>query len=131
MTKPVREIDITTIGGKKGHVEALIDTGSFYTLIREDCLPKGASPEAMEKPEILGTAQKKGKVRTVGGIIMVMIVEGHPIRDEVYISPDLKREFIIGAKTMQAWDITIKNKNGHTTVHVGRDMNDPDTQSVE
>ena len=62
---------------------------------------------------------------------MTLNVEGHPIRDDVLVSRDMKREFILGAKTMQAWGISIKNKNGHTKIHVGLDMNNPDVQAVE
>ncbi len=131
MGKPVREIKIRTKDGKKGVVTALIDSGSFYTLIRQDCVPNGASVVRYEVPEKMGTAKKTGQVRAVASTEMVMIVEGHPIKDTVMISPDLKREFIVGAKTMQAWDITIKNKNGHTKIIVGHDMNDPDIQAVE
>ncbi len=37
---------------------------------------------------------------------------------------------LIGAGLMQMWDISIRNKNGHTKIHVGHDMNDPDIQTV-
>ena len=131
MSKPVREMEIRTKDGKKGVVTALIDSGSFYTLIRQNCVPKGAAVVRYAVPEKMGTAQKTGQVRAVASTEMVMILEGHPIKDTVMISPDLKREFIVGAKTMQAWDITIKNKNGDTKIVVGHDMNDPDIQAVE
>ncbi len=131
MSKPIRMIKVSARDGKKASVEALIDTGAFYTIIRQDCVPAGAKVNPYKTGELLGTAGKRGHVRAVAETVLVMVVEGHPIRDEVLISPDLKREFILGAKTMQAWDISVKNKNGHTTVHVGRDMNDPDIQAVE
>ena len=131
MSKPVRDIDIRTKDGKRGEVQALIDSGSFYTIIRQDCLPKGTAVVKYKTTEKLGMAGKTGQIRVVAETGIIMRLEGHPIQDTVFISPDLKREFIIGAKTMQAWDITIKNKNGHTAIHVGHDMNDPDVQAVE
>ena len=131
MSKPVQEIPIRTFDGKAGRVLALFDTGSYLTLIRQDCVPAGATITKYKKLETLGTAKKTGKLKIVACMNLVLDVNGHPIRDEVLITPDLKREFILGAKTMQGWDITIKNKNGHTTIHVGRDLNDPDVQAVE
>ena len=56
MSKPIREVEIKAATGSKGSVDAVVDSGSFYSIIR--------------------------------------------------------------------------NKNGHTTVHVGRDMSDPDVQTV-
>ena len=41
MTKPVLEIEITTAEGKSGTVNAVFDTGSFYTLLREDAAFEG------------------------------------------------------------------------------------------
>lgn len=131
MSNPVREMEIRTKDGKKGVVTALIDSGSFYTLIRKDCVPRGATIIRYKKSEKMATAGKSGGIHAVAGMDLVVMVEGHPIEDTVRISPDLKREFILGAGTMQKWDITIKNKNGHTTIHVGHDMNDPDIQTVE
>lgn len=131
MTKPIRTIKLKTMDGKKSEVEALIDTGSFYTIIRQDCVPAGAKFISYKTAEKLGTAKKSGQVRIVASAEMILEIDGHPILEDVRISPDLKREFILGAKTMQAWDISIKNKNGHTKIHVGHDMNDPDIQAVE
>lgn len=131
MSKPIRTIKVKTMDGKRAEVEALIDTGSFYTIIRQDCVPPGAKVVRYRTVERLGTAGKSGQVRIVASAEMILEVEGHPINDDVRISPDLKREFVLGAKTMQAWDISVKNKNGHTKVVVGRDMNDPDIQAVE
>jgi len=96
MSKPIREVQIKAATGSKGSVDAVVDSGSFYTIIREDRIPP----------------------------------EGRWIRDEALVSPHLGSDMLIGAKTMQAWDITIKNKNGHTTVHVGRDMSDADVQTA-
>lgn len=78
----------------------------------------------------LGTASKKGGVRISGVTVLVMGIGEKRINDLVLVSPDLKREMVIGADTMQGWDITIKNRNGKTRVHVGHDMRDPDIIEV-
>jgi hypothetical protein len=38
---------------------------------------------------------------------------------------------LIGAEMMQAWDICVRNVNGHTEVVMGRDLRDPDVQEVD
>ena len=53
------------------------------------------------------------------------------ISDIALVSPDLSQEMIVGAGTMQKWDISIINRNGHTEVTVGRDMHDPDIIEVD
>lgn len=60
-----------------------------------------------------------------------MKIEGRIIEDEALISPDLGQDLLIGAKTMQAWDISILNNNGKTTVRIGRDTRDPDITEVD
>ena len=78
MSKPIRKIKVTTMDGKKAAVEALIDTGSFYTIIREDCVPPGAKVIKYRTVEKLGTAKKSGQVRIVASAEMILDVEGHP-----------------------------------------------------
>lgn len=131
MSKPVRDVDIVTANGKKSLVSAVLDTGSFYSIIREDCLPHGAVGEKLKVKEKFGTAKRRGGKLVVTAVVnLKMRVEGHWISDEVKVAADLVSEMLIGAKTMQSWDITIKNRNGSSTIHIGHDLNDPDIQTV-
>ena len=131
MSKPIRDVDIVTANGKKSSVSAVLDTGSFYTIIREDCLPRGAVTEKLKVKVKVETAKRRGgKLVATAVVYLKMRVEGHWISDEAKVAADLGSEMLIGAKTMQAWDISVKNKNGHTQIHVGHDMNDPDIQTV-
>lgn len=77
------------------------------------------------------TAAEGGKLRIVGVTFLVMKLEGRIIEDEALISPDLAQDLLIGAKTMQAWDIRILNNNGSTTVRIGRDTRDPEITEVD
>ena len=132
MSKPIRDVDIVTANGKKASVSAVLDTGSFYTIIREDCLPRGAAVEKLKVKEKFGTARRGGgKLVATGVVYLKMRLEGHWINGEVRVSPMLGSDMLIGAGLMQTWDITIKNRNGSTTIHIGHDMNDPDIQAVE
>lgn len=40
MSKPIYSIEIITADAKKRAVNTVFDTGSFYTIIREDCIPE-------------------------------------------------------------------------------------------
>ena len=131
MSKPIRNITITTLDEKSREVSAVFDTGSFYTIIREDRLPIGAVMEQQTKPLEFGTASQGGKLRVKGGIIFVMTIGEKMIKDDALVSPDLARDMLIGAKTMQAWDISILNKSGKTEIIVGHDMRDPDITEVD
>ncbi len=130
MSKPIYKLDVLTADGRKGHVTAVFDTGSFYTIIREDCLPKGSHVEQFKKNEVFGTARRGAKLVTTGVIHLKIKIGGHWISGEARVAPELGSEMLVGAGLMQMWDISVKNKNGHTSVHVGRDMNDPDIQTV-
>ena len=81
MSKPIRTIKVKTMDGKKTVVEALINTGSFYTIIRQDRVPSGAKVISYSKPEKLGTAKKSGQVRVVASAEMIIEIEGRPIKD--------------------------------------------------
>ena len=130
MSKPVRKAEIVTMEELRASINALFDSGSFHTLIRESCLPPQAMILRTKTPEILGTAEPGGSVKVIGRIVLKVLVEGHEIEVESRICPALSAEFIIGARDMQGWDISIRNENGHTTVHIGHDLNDPDIQTV-
>lgn len=131
MSKPVINISLTTLDKKMAKVPALFDSGSFYTIVREDCLPKTTTILRYKTVESFKTAAKEGRLRVTGETILTITIGKKVIRDSVLVSPDLSREMLVGAKTMQAWDITIKNSNGHTTVIVGRDMRDPEITEVD
>lgn len=131
MSKPVLDVSLESLDGMTGRALAVIDTGSHRTLIREDCVPKGASVVRSPRPSEMKTAAKGGKLHIVGGLILTIMIRDRMIQDDAFVSPDLSQEMIIGAGTMQKWDITIRNENGHTEVVVGKDLRDPDIQEVD
>lgn len=131
MSKPIREVEIKTAEGKKAAVDAVLDSGSFYSVIREDCLPRGVNVLKLKHRKMFGTARRGGKLPVTAQIVLDIRLEGRWIEGEFLVSPSLGSDMLIGAGLMQMWDISIKNKNGHTKILVGRDMNDPDIQAVE
>ncbi len=131
MTKPILQVSVLTLNKKKRTVQALFDTDSYYTILREDCVPKGGIVYRYKTIEHLQTAGKKGGINITGESILIISIGGKQIRSSAYITPDIRREMIIGAEVMQSWDITIRNRNGRTRVIVGRDMRDPELTEVD
>ncbi len=131
MSKPIREIIITTLDEKSAKVRAVFDTGSFNTIIRADKVPSGAVVLHRVTPLEFRGASHGSKLTVTGAVELVMSIGEKMIEDDAMVSPDLAQDMLIGAKTMQAWDITIQNKNGETKIIVGHDMRDPDIIEVD
>ena len=130
MSKPVRSAILTTMDELKADVSALFDTGAFHSLIREDKLPAMAMFTRLKTPKFFGTADSSGKLMAIGVADIELHVENHDIFISTFVVPSLTADLIVGARDMQGWDISIKNENGHTTVHIGHDLKDPDVQTV-
>ncbi|MCH8317605.1 MAG: hypothetical protein IIA88_03795 [Bacteroidetes bacterium] len=131
MSKPILNIEFITPDDKKGEAKALFDSGSFPTILRENMLPKGTKLLTYKKKREFGLADRKGKIEVTASITLIIKIGNKMIETSAFISPDLKRELLIGAGTMQTWDISIKNKNGKTFIVVGLDMRDEDIIMIE
>ena len=131
MSKPVKNITITTSDEKSKEVSAVFDTGSFYTIVREDKIPTGAAILQMLNPKQFRTAGQTGKLNVTGDITLTMTIGEKMIQDSALVSPDLVSDMLVGAKTMQAWDISITNKSGKTEIIIGHDMRDPEITEVD
>ncbi|MBI2060940.1 MAG: hypothetical protein HYT87_14325 [Nitrospirae bacterium] len=130
MSKPIREVTIQTLDEKVARLRAVVDSGSFYSIIREDRIPPTQTIARQTMPTQLRVAQG-GQIRVVGEVPLFITLEGRMIRDSALVTPDLVQDMLVGAKTMQAWDISVLNDNGETTVRVGLDMRDPDITEVD
>jgi hypothetical protein len=131
VSKPILDVTIETLDAHRGRVRALFDTGAHPTIIREDRLPAGAALVRRPAPLRMRTATQGGTLDVIGGTILVITVGDRQIQDEALVSPNLTQELLVGAGTMQKWDISIKKENGHTSVEIGRDLRDPDIQEVD
>jgi hypothetical protein len=129
--KPILDVEIRTLDDQSAAVRAVFDTGSFYTIVREDRVPSHASVVHRKVVRTFRGAAKGSVLTVVGEVSLVLSVGGRELDDVALVSPDLSQELIVGAGTMQKWDISLINKNGHTEVSVGRDMNDPDITEVD
>lgn len=131
MSKPILEVTLQSFGGQSSKARTVFDSGSHYTIVRESALPVGTQVMLYPSPKELRTAAQGGRLQIKGGTLLVFEIGGKMIQDEVMVSSDLSQEAIIGAGTMQKWDISLKNENGHTSVVVGHDMRDPDIIEVD
>lgn len=131
MSKPILDVVVITPERARAHVKAVLDTGSYYTIIREDALPRRVAFLHYPTPHLLGMAGGPGKIRMVGVIVVDVVIGEKQIHTDAYVSPDLHKQMIIGAGAMQAWDISVVNRNGRTKVIVGRDRRDPDITEVD
>ena len=131
MSKPILDVEIQTPDDKAATVKAVIDSGSFYTIVREDKVPSAASIVWRKTPRVLRAAVKGSQPVAIGDVSLVLTVSGRQIDDVALVCRDMAQDMIIGAGTMQKWDISILNRNGHTEVSVGRDMHDADLTEVD
>src|SRR5438067_1373421 len=98
MGKPILDVGLETLDGKKGRARALFDSGAQVTLIREDCVPDGANVVRRPAPMQLRTAAQGGKtLEVVGGTILVITIGDRMIQTHALVSPNLAHEMLIGA----------------------------------
>jgi len=63
--------------------------------------------EPLRRPKELGTADENTTVRVTARVALDFELDGVVLSDEFMVVPNLRREVIIGAKTMQAWRIKV------------------------
>ena len=131
MSKPVVTVTIVTARNKAASLPALFDSGSFYTIVRRDCLPLGTAIRPLATPMRLRAATRGSRLKIAGTAELVIRVGKKVILDDALVASNIAREMIVGAGTMQKWDISIRNKNGSTRVVMGRDMRDPEITEVD
>ena len=130
MSKPVRQVTITTLDEKSGTVKAVFDTGSFYSILRADKVPEGAAVLERKKPLVLKAAAQDTRLTVTAEVVLIMKLGDKEIEDVVSVSSDLAQEMLVGAGTMQRWDISVLNRNGNTEVDIGTDRRDPEVNEV-
>lgn len=109
MARIIKEIEVD---GKK--LIALFDTGSTNTYIREETAP--ANKMTLKYPFRIGLG---GKTREIKEMCLIEgEIEGLGFSTDSYITEDLETingkqlDLIIGAKTMEGWEIRLDPKTG-------------------
>ncbi|OFY64074.1 MAG: hypothetical protein A3H98_06135 [Bacteroidetes bacterium RIFCSPLOWO2_02_FULL_36_8] len=127
--KPVIPVKIISLNNTTSEVNAVFDTGSYYTIIRTDKLPPDT--QIIKNHKTFRTANKQGGLTIFGETILIIQIGKKRVDDKVLVSAELGSEMLIGAKTMQSWDISIINTNGKTKINVAHDMRDPEITEVD
>lgn len=131
VSKPILEVKITTPDERSMTVRAVFDSGSFYSILRADKVPAGAAILKRSRPRTFRTAAREASLSATGELPLVLQIGDREVDDVVLVSSDLSQEMLVGAGTMQKWDISIVTREGRTDVRVGRDMHDPDVTEVD
>ncbi len=61
VSKPIREVEIRTAEGITASVDAVLDSGSFYS-VRRESYPSGVNVLKLKHRKMFGTARKGGKL---------------------------------------------------------------------
>lgn len=126
--KPILSVNVYSLNQTVKNVNAVFDTGSYYSIIRADQLP--AHTLIIPQEKTFGTANKKAKLKIIGVTVLIIGIGTKMIQTEVLVSNELGSDMLIGAQAMQSWDISIRNTNGKTTIFVKHDMRDPEINEV-
>ena len=111
-TVSILEHEVTIIGSKgRRRCRALFDSGASYSIIRRDIAQGIAGLEPLPDPAnwIFETAEPGRLVETKYRVSLDFRFddsEAH-FSDEFVVFDELSEELIVGAKTMQAWKITL------------------------
>ena len=127
--KPIFPITIYSLNKTSQNVNAVFDSGSYYTIIRQDKLP--LNTVVIENNKTFRTANKQGNLEIIGETILIFQIGEKMIDDKVLVSADLGSDMLIGAQTMQSWDISIMNIKGKTKINIEHDMRDPEITEVD
>jgi len=95
--------------GSKGeeNLSALFDTGSTYSLIREDIAQKIGNTDRLPKPRYFETVSSSEYLKVEKGMLMNFKINDITLSDEFMVASGLSEEVIIGATTMQKWRIKL------------------------
>lgn len=109
-----------TVQGDKGKndLEVFFDSGARRSVIRKDAAEKIASLQKSLLRRTFTLADNKTQIHSEEVTVLWITIDGKTIDDEFYVVSDLSRELIVGASTMQTWDILLDLKNEKVTVGV-------------
>lgn len=94
--------------GRKGRrkVEALFDTGSSDSLVRDSLARKLGSPEDLPEPKTYEAAV--GQVTAREALFVDVVLRGKRLTTGLKVVPGLSEELILGADFFQRWHIRLE-----------------------
>ncbi len=96
-----------TLIGRKGRrqVEALFDTGSSHSMVRESIAVAIAEPDDLPEPKTYESAVGKFTART--GIFADVVIRRHRLLTGLTVVTNLSEELILGVDFLQRWQVRL------------------------
>lgn len=104
------ELPCTLVGNRdRVSTVCLFDSGASYSVIRKETAERIAHLEPLSEPFSFETADEGDFIVARYGIMLEFYLEDAPRRftDEFYVLDTLSEDVIIGATTMQKWQIKL------------------------
>ena len=102
----------------QAEVDALFDTGARRSVVRREAAEALASLTRLSKPRTFQTADENGSLAAAHVVNLELTINGVTIDDQFYAIDSLRRGLIVGADTMQSWEIGLDPKTESITVGV-------------
>ena len=97
--------------GNRGRTSTicLFDNGASYSVIRRETAERIARLDPLPEPLVFETADKDGFITANYAVLLEFFLEDAPRRftDEFMVMDTLSEDLIIGATTMQKWQIKL------------------------
>lgn len=117
MGKIVKRLEV--LGDKgKGKVEVLFDSGATESVVQKSFAEKLATVISLPKWRRFLLADGKTEIKTNLVANIMITINGITIDSRFYVLEKLGREMVIGAATMQEWDIRLNPKEEKITIGV-------------
>lgn len=109
MGRIFQEVEIIGNRGRK-KVIALFDSGASRTFIQKKVVEGIEPTHKLFLPVDVSLGDGSTKLHIEEMVSLEMIVDGHRIDDMAYVSKELSCDLIIGAQTIQLWNIKLDLK---------------------
>jgi len=120
MSRIIKRLEV--LGDKgRGEAEILFDSGASQSVVRKSLAEKLATIIKLPKARRFKLADGKTEAKTDLLANIMVAIDSVIIDTRFYVLEKLGREIIIGASTMQEWDIRLNLKDEKITV--GQDPN--------
>lgn len=104
-----------------GEAEVLFDSGASQSVMRRSVAERLATIIRLPMARTFQLADGKTSVETDELTNIMVTIDGITVDSKFYVLKELGREIVVGASTMQEWDIRLNLKD--ETITVGQDPN--------
>lgn len=100
---------VIKLKGSKGEADekAFFDSGSTYSCIQKELAEKLANLEPLPEEMEFDTAEEGHKLKPIAHISILFYIKEDRFSDEFMVIDGLSEPVIIGAKTLQSWNMKL------------------------